>query len=205
MRKVALIGTAIALAMTSAAWAGKKDKTSNTFVDIDAAGVINNTTAKTKAKAKGCKLQAQMKDVNMSDGDIAICIAEADVDGIGGNSIILAGEAKKGKLKLKADIDEGTVLGQGCGDVEAISYNGSMTCYLDDPIYRSDAVAPGTWRQACADAGMLAGDGPGESQLKGNPGVPVVIGLCQGFSEGDRILPPSSARFAVQGQRTAIE
>jgi hypothetical protein len=205
MRKVALIGTAIAFAMTATAWAGAKDKTSQTFVDIDAAGVINNTTAKTKTKSKGCKLQAQMKDVTMADGEIAICIAEADVLGIGGNSLILTGEAKKGKLKIKADISEATILGSGCGSVEAISYNGSMTCYLDDPTYRLNTNVPGSWREACGLAGMLAGDGPGATFLKANPTVPVVIGICQGFVEGDRIGPPSSTRFAVQGQRTAVE
>lgn len=206
MRKVALIGTAIAFAMTSTAWAGAKDKTSQTFVDIDATGIINNTTAKTKTKSKGCKLQAQMQTVTgLADGDIVICIAEADVLDIGGNSLILAGEVKKGKLKLKADISEATIFGSGCGSVEAISYNGSMTCYLDDPTYRLDTNVPGSWREACGLAGMLPGDGPGTTFLKANPTVPVVIGICQGFNEGERIGPPSSTRFAVQGQRTGIE
>ncbi len=206
MRRVISIATALCLAST-VAWAGAKDKSQNTLADIDAAGVISNTLAKTKIKAKGCKNQIQAQTVSMADGDIAICILEADVLGIGGNSLIITGEAKKGKLKIKADLGEGTIASQGCGDVEAVSYNGLVKCYLDDPLYRSNGTGAGTWRDACTNAGMLPGDSPGPeaTYLKVNDTVPVVVGLCQGFSEGDRIDPPSSTRWAVTGQRTAIE
>ncbi len=212
MRKIALIGTALALGLTSTAWAGAKDKTSNTLIDRNLPGgsVINNTTAKTKVKAKGCTTQLQAQTVNLADGEIVICILEADVITggtlLGGNSLIVTGEAKKGKLKLKADLGEVGILGSGCGDTEALSYNGQVKCYRDDPIFRSDAVAPGSWRQNCADAGMpLTSPAPGTTQLKGNPGVPVVVGLCQGNAEGERIIPPATTEWALTGQRTAVE
>ncbi len=205
MTKVAVTGVALVFALTSTAWAGAKDKSQNTLVDRNATGVIDNTLVKTKIKSKGCKLQIQAKTVNMADGDIAICVLEADVDGIGGNSLIVAGEAKKGKFQIKADIGEAKIAGQGCGDIEGISYNNQVTCYLDDLTYRLDSGGAGTWRAGCAAAGMLAGDGPGATMLKQNPTVPVVVGLCQGFSEGDRIVHPTSTEWAVQGQRTAIE
>lgn len=209
MRKVALIGTALVFGLTSTAWAGAKDKSSQTFVDIDAEGVINNTTAKTKTKSKGCTLQAQMQTVNMADGDIAICIAAADVLGIGGNMLIMTGEAKAGKLKIKADISEVTVAGQGCGSIDAVSYNGSLDCYLDDATFRGDANIPGSWRAACANIGgtLASPEAGGASKLKENDTVPVVVGLCQSFVVGARFDPldlPAN-RFAVQGQRTAAE
>lgn len=205
MRKIAILGAVFAFGLTATAWAGAKDKSANTLADrnLPPLGIINNVTVKTAIKAKGCTMQMQAKPVNLSDGEIVICIVEADVVGIGGNSIVLTGEAKKQSIKLKANLGETKILGNGCGDVEAVSYNGQMKCYLDDPIYRQDAVAPGTWRQACADAGMLNISTVGTTQLKGNPGVPVVVGLCQGFAEGDRIIPPASSEWALTGQRTA--
>jgi hypothetical protein len=45
-------------------------------------------------------------------------------------------------------------------------------------------------------------DGPGATKLKVNDTQSVVVGLCQGFNEGDRIDPPGSQEFARQGQRT---
>lgn len=204
MRKILLIGTALVFALTSTAWAGAKDKSANTLADRNAAGVIDNALVKTAVKSKGCTVQLQAKPVALADDEIVICILEADVLGIGGNSLLLAGEAKSGGLKIKADIGETTIAGNGCGDLEAVSYNGQIKCYRDDIIYRSNAVGPGTWRQACADAGMLNIATAGTTQLKENAGVPVVLGLCQGFVEGDRIIPPTTDEWALTGQRTAV-
>jgi len=203
MRKAILLGTAIAFGLTGTAWAGAKDKTSNTLVYRNAVGIINNVTVKTKIKSKGCKTQIQAKTVNMADGEIAICILEADVIGFGGNSLIVAGEAKAGKLKIKADLTEVGVLGNACGSIETISYNGQVKCYLDDLTYRLDSAGPGTWRDACP-SGSLESGAPGTTMLKANPTVPVVIGICQSFTFGDRIGVPSTAEWALTGQRSAV-
>lgn len=208
MRKIALWTTVLTFALVATAWAGAKDKSANTLVDIDGTGLINNTTGKTKTKSKGCKLQIQAKPIALSDGAVVICIAEADVEGIGGNSVVLAGEAKSGQVKIKADLSEVKFGGIGCGDQEAISYNGNLRCYEDDATYRGDANVPGSWQAACNAAGMVVGpapgDHPGATKLKVNDTQSVVVGLCQGFGEGDRINPPASARWAVQGQRSAV-
>lgn len=209
MRKILLIGTALVFALTSSAFAGLKDKSANTLADRNNAGVINNDTVKTAVKSKGCTIQLQAKPVALPDDTIVICILEADVVDIGGNSLLIAGEVKKNALKIKADISETEILGQGCGDVSAVSYNGQIKCYLDDANYRSNAVAPGTWRQACNDEGSMLGGSPvpssvGTTQLKANAGVPVVLGLCQGTVIGDRIPPPATVEWALTGQRTGI-
>jgi len=203
MRKIAVICTALIFTAGSA-WAGAKDKSSNTLVDINAAGVINNVTGKTKTKSKGCTLQIQAKPVALADGEMVICIAEADVVGVGGNSILIAGEAKAGQLKIKAPMGEATFAGLGCGDIEAISYNGNMRCYKDDATYRGDANVPGSWKAACTGNGMLAGVAGTETFLKVNDTQPVMIGLCQGLSIGLRIPGPPSVEFMRQGQRTAV-
>jgi hypothetical protein len=202
MRKIATAAAAL-LAFTGTAFAGAKDKSSNTLVDITGAGIINNVTGKTKTKSKGCTLQIQAKPVAMADGEIAICIAEADVQGFGGNSIVIAGEAKSGQFKVKADLSEVKFAGLGCGDVEAISYNGNLRCYEDDPTYRTDGLGPGTWRDSCLDAGMSPGSPSGPTKLKANPTQSIVVGLCQGLSTGQRIDPPASPEWGRQGQRTA--
>ena len=210
MRKVAVICTAL-LFTAGSAWAGAKDKSSNTLVDISGvAAVINNTTVKTATKSKDCTLQLQAKPVTLADGDVVICIAEADVVSslfapLGGNSILIAGEAKSGQLKIKAPMGETTFAGLGCGDLEAISYNGNMRCYTDNAVYRGDANVPGSWRAACGGAGMLAGTA-GTTMLKVNNTQPIVIGLCQGLVQGARIPAPGapSVEFMRQGQRTAI-
>lgn len=205
MRKIVILGAVFAFGLTSTAFGGAKDKASNTLLDRNAAGVINNVTVKTSVKSKGCTIQVQAKPANLADGEIVICILEADLLSPvpGGNSLIITGEGKKQSLKIKANIGETKIAGQGCGDAEAMSYNGQIKCYLDDPVYRQDAVGPGTWRQACADAGMLLQGTVGTTQLKGNPGVPVVVGLCQGLGLGQRIVPPASTEWALTGQRNA--
>jgi hypothetical protein len=201
MRKIAVICTAL-LFTAGSAWAGAKDKSSNTFVDINAAGVIANTTVKTKAKSKDCTLQIQAKPVALADGAMVICIGDADVLGFGGNSILIAGEAKAGQLKIKAPLGETTFAGLGCGDIAAISHNGNLKCYLDDAPYRT-----GGWVAACTGApgGGLAGIA-GTTTLKQNDTQPIMIGLCQSstFTAGFRIIPPSSTEFMRQGQLTPV-
>ena len=216
MRKIALFSTLLTFAFVSSAWAGAKDKSSNTLVDINATGLINNTTVKTKTKSKGCSLQIQVKPISLADGDVVICVAEGDVlasglpPGGAGNSIVLAGEVKAQQLKIKADLGEGKFLGLGCGDTEAISFNGNIRCFTDNITYRSDTTDPGGWRAACVSAGMVASpaptDAPGATKLKVNSTQSVVVGLCQGFALGDRIDPPGapSVEFARQGARSAV-
>ena len=211
MKKIAFLAAA-GLIASSVAWAGAKDKSANTLVDLNNEGVINNATVKTKIKSKGCKLQIKAKDVTLSDGDIVICIAEADVadantlGSLGGNGAILAGEAKSGKLKIKADLTEVPVAGNACGGLEVLQYNGNVRCYRDDATYRSNDPGAGTWRDACASmAPSIQSLAPSESTLKVNDTVPAIIGICQMFTIGDRIPGPSSALWAQQGGRVAIE
>lgn len=211
MKKIALLAAAGLIATSSVVWAGAKDKTSNTLVDLNGEGVINNLTAKTKIKSGGCKLQIQAQTVNLAEGQMVICIAEADVnDGntlasLGGNGAILTGEAKAGKLKIKADLSEVLIAGNGCGGLEALQSNGNVRCYLDDPTYRSDTPGPGTWRNACASVPpSLQSGAPSESTLKVNSTVPVVVGICQMLG-GGQIPGPSSTLWAVQGGRVAAE
>lgn len=211
MRKVALIGTALVFGLTSTAWAGAKDKSSNTLVDIDDEGTIDNTTAKTKIKSKGCTLQIQAT-VNLPDGEIVICVAEADVQQtgglmspLGGNGAVVVGEAKAGKLKIKADLTEVQILGQACGALDVIQYNGGVRCFRDDATYRGDANIPGSWRADCADeVGPLASTLPSESELKANSGQPVIPGICQ-ITGGGRLEGPASDLIAVQGGRVGLE
>jgi hypothetical protein len=208
MRKVAFLTAAALLASSSVVWAGAKDQSSNTLIDIDATGIIDNTTAKTKVKAKGCTVQVQAKEVNLADDEIVICLAAADVvNPPAGNTVVLTGEVAKGQLKMKVPLGEATFASAGCGTLESLTYNSSLECYKDDPTYRSDGTGPGTWRDACTNGGsggmIPSPDGPGATKLKVNSTQSVVVGLCEGFSVGDRILPPASQRFLVQGMRAA--
>jgi hypothetical protein len=205
MRKIVLGTTLLSFALVSMAFAGAKDKTSNTVVDINATGVLDNTLAKTKiASKKPCQLQVQMQTLSgLSDGDVVICLAEADTYApiAGGNSVVIAAEVKSGKINLKANLAEVDIAGLGCGDVDAISYNGGIKCYLDDPTYRGDANVPGSWRASCP---FLKSAAPGITMLKDNPTQPIVVGICQGAIVGNRITPPPTAEFARTGQRTPI-
>lgn len=209
MRKIILGATILSFALVSMAWAGAKDKSSNTVVDINATGVLNNTTAKTKvASAKPCSLQVQMQTLSgVSDGDVVICIADADLltPVPGGNGVIITGAVKSGKLNFKANLAEVDILGQSCGDAEAISYNGGIRCFLDNPTYRGDALVPGSWRADCAALGGIASGAPGATKLKApNSSQSVVVGLCQTFVVGNRLTGPASVEFARTGQRTPI-
>jgi hypothetical protein len=207
MRRIA-IGTAVlSFALVSMAWAGAKDQSSNSVVDINNQGVIDNTLAKTKiASAKPCSLQVQMQTLSgVNDGDVVICIADADLHTPvpGGNGLIITGEAKKGKLNFKANLGEVSIAGTACGDTEAISYNGAIRCFVDNPTYRGDANVAGSWRADCAALGGLASSAPGATKLKVNTTQSVVAGLCQTFTLGARLSGPGPD-FARTGQRTPV-
>jgi len=211
MKKIALLITAGVLASCSVAFAGAKDKSANTLVDINGAGIIDNTTVKTKIKSKGCKLQIQAKDVSLSDGEVVICIAEATVNdtntlaSLGGNGAVLAGEAKAGKLKIKADLTEVSIAGQACGGLDVLQTAGNVRCYLDDATYRSDAGGAGTWRDDCAaNPPSVQSTTPSESTLKVNDDVPVIVGICQMLTGGS-LTGPSSTLWAQQGGRVGQE
>jgi hypothetical protein len=208
MRRIAIGTVVLSFALVSMAWAGAKDKSSNTVVDINATGVLNNTTAKTKiASTKPCALQVQMQTLSgVSDGDVVICVADADLDSpvAGGNGVIVAGEIKAGKINFKANLAEVDVAGTGCGDAEAISYNGGIRCFLDDPTYRGDANVAGSWRADCAAQGGLTSGAPGATKLKVNNTQSIVVGLCQTFTLGTRLAGPATSEFARTGQRTPV-
>jgi hypothetical protein len=207
MRRIAIGTVVLSFALVSLAFAGAKDKSSNTVVDINATGVINNTTAKTKIAAKKpCALQVQMQTVALPDNAVVVCVADADLlSPAGGNGIIVAGSVKAGKINFKADLGEIDVLGTGCGDVEAISYGGGIRCFEDDATYRGDANVAGSWRADCAALGGLASGAPGATKLKApNDTQSIVVGLCQTFTVGARLDGPASDEFARTGQRTPI-
>jgi hypothetical protein len=207
MRRIAIGTVILSFALVSMAWAGKKDQSSNSVVDINATGVIDNTLAKSKvASAKACALQVQIQTLTgVADNTPVICIADADLHTPipGGNGLVITGEVKKGKVNFKANLAQVDVLGQACGDTEAISYNGGIRCFLDDPTYRGDANVPGSWRADCTALGGLASGAPGATKLKNNPGQSVVAGLCQTFTLGARLAGPGPD-FARTGQRTPI-
>lgn len=209
MRRIALGTVVLSFALVSMAWAGAKDKSQNTVVDINATNTIDNTTAKSEIQSsKPCALQAQIQTLvgpGTADDAVVICIADADLDTPvpGGNGIVLATELKKGKVNLKADLSEVGILGQACGDTEAISYNGGIRCFLDDATYRGDANVPGSWRADCAAIGGLQSAAPGVTKLKVNSTQSVVVGLCQTFTLGARLNGPGAGTdFARTGQRT---
>lgn len=209
MRKIVLGATVLTFALVSMAWAGAKDKSSNTVVDINGGTTLDNVTAKTKvASSKPCALQVQMQTLSgVSDGDVVICIADADLASPipGGNGIVLAGSIKAGKVNFKANLAEVDIAGQACGDTEAISYNGGIRCFLDDSTYRGDANVPGSWRADCTALGGLASAAPGVTKLKEpNDLQSLVVGLCQTFTIGARLSGPGSVEFARTGQRTPV-
>lgn len=211
MRRIAFGTLMISFALVSTVWAGAKDKSQNTVVDINNTGTIDNTTAKSKIQAaKPCELQAQIQTLTgpgTADGAVVICIADADLDSpiAGGNGIVLATELKKGKVNLKAKLSEVDIAGQACGADEAISYNGGIRCFLDDATYRGDANVAGSWRADCAAHGGIASAMPGATKLKVNSSQSVVVGLCQTFVVGTRLTGPNGGNdFARTGQRTPV-
>ncbi|MBM4245527.1 MAG: hypothetical protein FJ148_17250 [Deltaproteobacteria bacterium] len=209
MRRIALGTVVLSFALVSMAWAGAKDTSQNTVVDINSTGTIDNTLAKSKIQSsKPCSLQAQIQTLagpGTADGDVVICIADADLftPAAGGNGLVIATELKKGKVNLKADLAEVDILGSGCGDTEAISYNGAIRCFLDDATYRGDANVAGSWRADCAAIGGLQSGAPGPTKLKVNSTQSVVVGICQTFTVGARLFGPGAGiDFARTGQRT---
>src|SRR5690606_22876123 len=104
---------------------------------------VNNATTDFKMQIKGCKLQIKAKGlVGVTDGDIIICVAGADVyaDAFpagAGNAIIFTGEVKSGGLKIKVPLTE-----IGCGGSNNVQFNGRLSCYLDDAAYRASVATP---------------------------------------------------------------
>jgi len=221
MRKM-LIATGVALLCAAPAFAGPKDQTKDTLIGpqgLAGNATVNNATTDFKMQIKGCKLQIKAKGlVGVSDGDIIICVAGADVyaDAIptgAGNAIVFTGEVKSGGLKIKVPLTE-----IGCGSSNNIQFNGKLSCYLDDPAYRVIVGAPpypvGSWQADC-DANFAAPVAPAgnctpatpelECEVnKVNDTLPIILGLCQGFSAaslGDELAGPSSALIAVRGSR----
>lgn len=207
MRRIAIGTVVLSFALVSMAWAGAKDKSSNTVVDINATGTLNNATAITKiASSKPCALQVQMQTLSgVADGDIIVCVADADLLlPAGGNGVVLTGAIKAGKLNFKADLSEVDIFGTGCGDVEAISYNGGIRCFKDDGAYRLDAGV-GSWRDDCAALGGFLSGAPGATKLNApNDTQSVVVGICQTLTVGARLTGPTTTEFARTGQRTPI-
>ena len=211
MRKIVII-SAIAVACAAPALAGPKDQGKEAMVGPQALtgnATVNNQTTAASNKNKGCKLQISFKDMTgVVDGDVIICLGEADVispaGGInppgGGNSVVLVGEVKSNGVKIKADLSP-----IGCGGVEALQFNGNMKCYRDDVAYRT-----GGWMAACtATAGSVPIPDPNCPAdcptLKGDATQPVLVGLCQNFGTlGARINPPPSSLISVNGGRVAI-
>lgn len=208
MKKI-VMATAIAFLMTAPAFAGPKDQGKFSMVGpqgLAGNATVNNTTTAISVKSKGCTLQFGFKGLlGTSDGDVIICIADADVispvGGInppgGGNSVVMTGEVKAGGMKIKADLTE--IL---CGSSAAINFNGNIRCYLDDPAYRT---TPGTWQTACVGPSVPL-PSLGLTQLKVNDTQNVIVGLCQNFGTvGARINPPASPLIAVQGAYTGLQ
>lgn len=209
MKGIAL-ATGVAVLIVAPAFAGPKDQGKQAMIGPQAlAGnaTVNNTTTAISVKSKGCTLQAGFKGLQgVSDGDVIICIADADVIAPpaimppgGGNGVVITGEVKAGNAKIKADLTQ-----IGCGSTAAINFNGGLRCYLDDAAFRADN---GTWEAACtATPGSVAIDNVSADpdELKVNAGQKVVVGLCQNFfTLGARMNPPASALIAVQGSYTA--
>jgi hypothetical protein len=200
-----IVGTCVAMMCATPALAGPKDQVKAPLVAPQAfAGnaTVNNATTDFKFQQKGCKLQIKAKGLTgLADGDVIICIAGTDVIAPptilppgAGNAIILTGEAKAGGLKIKADLTEAL-----CGTNAAVSFNTEMSCYLDDPLYRTPG---GTWVTGCTNVGSvpIANPSADPDTLKVNDTQNVVVGLCQNFATlGARPDPPASSLIAVMG------
>lgn len=205
-----IVGTCVAVMCAAPALAGPKDQTKAPMVGPQAfAGnaTVNNATTDFKFAQKGCKLQIAAKGLTgLADGDVIICVAGTDVIAPptilppgAGNAIIVAGEVKAGALKIKADLTEAL-----CGSNAATSFNTTMECYLDDPLYRTPA---GTWVTGCTNVGSvpIANPAADPDTLKVNDTQNVVVGLCQNFATlGARPDPPASALIAVQGSSLPV-
>lgn len=206
-----IIVTVLVLGLGSAALAGG-DKTSETCVDISSLnggsnGFVNGSSS-SKIKSGGCKLQVQLKGLSgISDGDILICLGEADVratalpPGAFGNSVVLRGVAKAGSLKMKADL---AAIGCGAAGVTAINWNGNLKCYKPDATYTDVTNDAANWKATCLASGtnMVPLPNPGLDVANDDPVKVNLLGLCQGFTAdaGERINPPTSGEICRQGQ-----
>jgi hypothetical protein len=201
MKKVAIV-LAVSVAAAGAAFAGPKDKVGEALVNpssIAGSASWKNATVAGKVKSTKCKYQIGAKanpTTDLADGPV-VCFAEADVrsaflgpDPVG-NSVVVAGEALGGKLKMKGDLRSigcGTALGS-----PAISFNGTTICFGTD-------LGSFDWQSECTSAGMvpfLANVLPGtESYNAGN-----IVGICQGTigNGGERIPRPAVPVLAEQG------
>jgi len=201
MKRVAFVCGALAVVLATPAWAGPKDKISETLVNptsIAGGAGWDNKTISTKVKSGKCKMQIQAKGAGAPlFNEPVVCLAEADVlsaslpgGGPAGNSVVVAGSFDdKGKLKIK-----GGMAAIGCGVLsEALALNGTTTCYLQD-------IGTYDWKTACSNAGMLPID---PNILPGTEGekAGAVVGLCQGVVQngGQRIDPPGGTLLVVHG------
>ena len=197
----------LSAALAGSAWAGA---TTNTLVDANDTGIIDNATAKTKVKNKGCAIQAQIQTVNLNDGDLVVCQAEASVNiegvgSLGGNSLLTVGVVGKGKLKIKADSSE-----TGCGSTgPIIAYNTGMRCYPVTAAWLADggsATGPytaGTWQAQCvSQGGLVVGNTAVEPTYikKFEPQTLVVPGACQILADPLGRLTPQGGDVAVFAQ-----
>jgi hypothetical protein len=204
MKRIVL-ASSLVLITAAPAFAGPKDQSANTMVatqSLNGNAVVNNFSTAISVKSKGCPLQLAMKGLSsVGNGDLLICIAEADViappalPSAAGNSVVLALEVSKGSVKGKINLAE-----IGCGGQDSVSFNSDLKCYLDDGVFLGSDPAT-NWRANCLAAGMIAADNPAASpaKLKLNPNQNIVVGLCQGLSQGQRIVPPTSLEIARQG------
>jgi hypothetical protein len=157
---------------------------------------------------KGCKIQVQLKslgaDSELADGKTVICLAEATARAAlahGGNSVILSGQVKKGKVKMKADL---TQVGCGTGlSGAAVAYNTGFTCYLEDLIYIG-ADTETNWENNCNNSDLPAGMLPIAPTVPAGKTALNLIGLCQSLGNpAARITPPTSAKLCEIGVYTA--
>ena len=203
MKNLAVV-LAVSVAAAGFAIAGPKDKISEALVNPDALlgnASWNNATVASKVKSVKCKIQIGAKapsSSDLADGKV-ICISDADtlLDATAdttGNSLVMAGEAVGGKLKLKGDTRS-----IGCGSLSAATViNALTTCYQED-IANYDAATE------CANAGMVWIP-PNILPLTGgyNPGA--VVGACQGTvaNGGERIPAPAAPVLAITGSHQPL-
>jgi len=201
MKKMAIV-LAVSVAAVGAAFAGPKDKIGEALVNPSSIGGSadwNNATVAGKVKSVKCKYQLIAKakiPTDLADGPV-VCFAEADVLSgfLGpnpvGNSVVIAGEALGGKLKMKGDL-RAIGCGGGLGS-PALSTNGTTICFGTDLVAFD-------WVAECSGAGMLpiaSNILPGTGPFK--PGS--VVGVCQGSvgNGGERIPRPPVPVLAEQG------
>lgn len=201
MKKMAIV-LAVSVAAAGSAFAGPKDKVGESLVNtssIPGSADWKNATVTGKVKSVKCKYQLGAKAnpiTDLADGPV-VCFAEADVLSafLGpapvGNSVVIAGEALGGKLKMKGDLRS-----IGCGGAlgsPAMSFNGTTICF-------GTSLVAFDWMAECSGAGMLvvpANVLPGTESF--NPGN--VVGICQGTvgNGGERIPRPPVPVLAEQG------